>query len=349
MKNLLILSLFVLAAFVFGCNGDGNGNCDDCNPPCLCVSGNCICPDATDGEDDVSDVPGDQPVDGADSDEDVPDDTPTDQVTEGDSVSPDGEDDVLEDGEMEEEELCEQTCEENEDCDDDNVCTEDWCAPLTGCCVYFTEGVDYTNCGDEVFCNGIDHCYEGACVHQEACESLPECGPCATEYCNEGLEICECVCKSEGESCDDGLWCTGEDNVCDNACHCIYEWPCPMFHENPCMMYACNEEDERCDAEPKPDGEQCSDDDPCNGTEFCEDGVCSISVRACIDGDPCTEDLCDPETGGCIVPAPVIEGCALCIDPSVCDDEDICTDDYCWTIDDGEPQCENIFTPPCIP
>ena len=346
MKNLLILCLLVLAVFAFGCDGNGGDDCEGCNPPCLCVGGSCICPDATDGDDDGGDVPGDQPTDGADVDEDVPADTPADQVTEGDTVAPDADDDA-QDGD-DEEFVCEKACEENEDCDDDNVCTEDWCAPITLCCEYFTEGVDYTNCGDETFCNGLDYCYEGACVYEGACDSLPECGPCATEYCDEGLDICECACKSEGESCDDGFWCTGTDNVCDDDCNCIYDWPCPMFHEDPCKQYACNEEEESCVEENKPDGEQCSDDDPCNGTEFCEDGACSRSVRACVDGDPCTEDVCDPDTGGCIVPAPVIEDCSYCTEPSVCDDDDMCTDDYCWVIDGGSPECEHLYVPMCI-
>ncbi|MFH1434581.1 MAG: hypothetical protein ABIJ56_02575 [Pseudomonadota bacterium] len=347
MKELLILCLFVLAAFAFGCDGNGGDDCssDNCSLPCRCVSNECVCPADADADSDT-DVIDDRPADGDDA---VEGDVPTDQVTDGDSVAPDTVDDTMEDGDVEEEEACEQTCEENEDCDDDNVCTEDWCAPITGCCQSFTEGLNYTNCGDETFCNGLDYCLDGDCVREEACSSLPECGPCATEYCNEGLGICECTPKSEGESCDDGYWCTGQDNVCDADGNCMYAWPCPVFHENPCMQYACNEEEEECVEEAKADGENCSDDDPCNGTEFCRDGECSESLRACIDGDPCTEDLCDEDTGGCIVPAPAIEGCDYCTDPSVCDDDNICTSDYCWTIDDGDPQCEHLLMPTCIP
>lgn len=262
-----------------------------------------------------------------------------------DDIPDEEENDVVE--EDVEEETCDHPCEENEDCDDDNPCTEDWCDPMTGTCVWFREGLNYTNCGDDIFCNGLDYCLDGDCIHEEACASLPTCGVCAMDHCNEELEICECIVAAyEGTSCDDGFWCTGEDNVCDDTGNCIYEYPCPIFHENPCMQYACNEAGERCDEEPKVDGEQCADDDHCNGIEYCLDGECSASVRACVDGDPCTEDVCIPETGTCRVPAPEIEGCEYCTDPSVCDDGDPWTDDYCWVMFGGDPECEHLVIPP---
>ena len=47
----------------------------------------------------------------------------------------------------------------------------------------------------------------------------------------------------------------------------------------------------------------CDDGNACNGLETCVDGSCQPGVTFTIcfdDGDPCTNDYCDPETGGCV-------------------------------------------------
>ncbi len=65
---------------------------------------------------------------------------------------------------------------------------------------------------------------------------------------------------------------------------------------------------------PPPDGTSCGDGNICNGEETCSGGACVVGAPlVCDDGDPCTQNLCDP-TIGCRFPT--VEGlvavsCAL--------------------------------------
>jgi len=75
--------------------------------------------------------------------------------------------------------------------------------------------------------------------------------------------------------------------------------------------------------------ETCEDLDPCRQGGRCEDGACVPGLPLdCDDGDPCTEDACDPFTGECAaLPAAGQAGC--CGGPADCDDGDPCTGDAC--------------------
>jgi subtilisin family serine protease len=65
---------------------------------------------------------------------------------------------------------------------------------------------------------------------------------------------------------------------------------------------------------PLPDGTSCSDGNACNGEEVCTAGACvAPAPLVCDDGDPCTQNLCDPASG---CRFPTVEGivavaCAL--------------------------------------
>jgi subtilisin family serine protease len=65
---------------------------------------------------------------------------------------------------------------------------------------------------------------------------------------------------------------------------------------------------------PPPDGTSCGDGNVCNGEEACHGGACVTGPPlVCDDGDPCTQNLCDPTTG---CRFPTVEGvvavsCAL--------------------------------------
>jgi len=262
----------------------------------------------------------------------------------GEEILPDAED--IEDTEDGEEEVCEKTCTTKEDCDDGNVCTLEDCSPVTGCCVtfddpYLTNGLP---CGDDLYCNGIDYCYNFECYTEPL---PPECdmeNPCSTGFCDEENDICYADPLPDGTSCDDGLYCTGENNTCLDG-YCQYTNPCSQIPDNPCQMYVCYEDEPHCRLEPKTDGDPCPDSDPCNGQEFCKDGTCSFVEPACFDFDPCTEDICIPP-GDC--QHNPIADCSPCPDPSVCDDGNICTQDFCRVVG-GETQCERFEVHGCRP
>ena len=92
-------------------------------------------------------------------------------------------------------------------------------------------------------------------------------------------------------------------------------------------------------------GNDCSDGDVCTGAEGCSGGNCTAGIPlVCDDGNPCTDDACDPgsgcvfandDTNACddgdactsvdVCRAGACEGGA----PVVCDDANPCTDDSC--------------------
>lgn len=77
----------------------------------------------------------------------------------------------------------------------------------------------------------------------------------------------------------------------------------------------------------------CNDLDLCTEGDTCVEGVCLGASRSCDDGNPCTDDFCDPAQGCLNVPA------------TVCDDGNSCTADLCdpsggcthVTLADGTP------------
>ncbi|MGM0575858.1 MAG: hypothetical protein ACQEXJ_09035 [Myxococcota bacterium] len=113
------------------------------------------------------------------------------------------------------------------------------------------------------------------------------------------------------------------------------------------------------------DGAQCDDGSACTTEDACYDGECVGVPVPCGDGNPCTDDICDPDTGECSHEpneAPCEDGNA-CTDGDTCsggscqagpeldcDDDNPCTKDTCLpaagcvhqvateaTCDDGDP------------
>lgn len=94
---------------------------------------------------------------------------------------------------------------------------------------------------------------------------------CSTERCEEGR------CVRAAAPCDDG-------DVCNGYEACLPEVGCIA-------------------GEPPPDGTPCPDATVCNGDESCRAGVCrSGAPLLCADTDPCTDDLCAPDSG-CVFPS----------------------------------------------
>ncbi|HEV8703044.1 MAG TPA: thrombospondin type 3 repeat-containing protein [Candidatus Polarisedimenticolia bacterium] len=87
--------------------------------------------------------------------------------------------------------------------------------------------------------------------------------------------------------------------------------------------------DQGCGPTPCDDGQPCTHD-------YCEpeSGSCQSVQRTCDDGDPCTVDLCDDETGQCI------------FSPLPCDDGNVCTRDFC---DAQTGSCRHLSEPDGLP
>lgn len=158
-----------------------------------------------------------------------------------------------------------------EPCDDGNMTDGDGCdVDCTFSCV------DEAGCADGNSCNGNEECDQHVCAAGTSLKNGTPCG--------EGRECHESVCKpvgcgntilNAGEECDDGNMVDGDG--CDGDC-----------------TFSCAND------------AGCDDGDACNGKESCvpEAHRCAPGspVVCADDGNACTGDACEPQTGQCLHP-----------------------------------------------
>lgn len=194
-------------------------------------------------------------------------------------------------------------------CDEDSDCESGQCSSTSGiCCAAGNEDC----CALDEHCDDSDPCTEDICSPNSTCVNVP---------------------KLEGDSCDDGLFCNGEER-CDADGECLLAAsPCPAGND-PCLENQCDETEDECVQVADNAGEYCSDSLYClNGRrKVCTDtGACvdpnpegGVPCTIFSDEKPCVYHLCDEATRGCIEYAYA--------NGTDCDDEDPCT---------GDNQCQN--------
>jgi peptidoglycan/xylan/chitin deacetylase (PgdA/CDA1 family) len=227
--------------------------------------------------------------------------------------------------------------------DDGNVCTDSQCDPETGVLVTYNSA----ECDDGDPDTVEDMCVDGACLGVTmvcpADEYFEQDGACL--LCDEygtGYE-------EDGDPVDDGDECT--DDACDKdlgVVHTDNTAPCddgnPDTGNDTCFEGECEGIPILCDP-----GLWVLDNGLCqlcsaDGSGYEGDGV------VVDDGNPCTDDLCDPDLG-----AGHSENAAPCDDLDPCTDNDICAagscqgaaldcaDDNDCTLDScAEGLCQNI-------
>ena len=242
--------------------------------------------------------------------------------------------------------------------DDGNVCTDDKCNGL-GACVHLNNS---DPCDDGLFCTATDICAQGNCVGVavDPCVGGPECANVCNEEddnclapqgtpCTDDANACTddqcngtgaCAHPPNHDTCDDGLYCNGDDTCKGGACTAHAGDPCVGGPE---CANLCNEAANNCLA---PQGTPCTDDanvctdDQCNGTgacthpnnnNFCDDGLFCTPTDICAQGkcygigvDPCAggaecANVCNEEDDNCLAP----QGTPCT------DDANVCTDDQC--------------------
>ncbi len=236
-------------------------------------------------------------------------------------------------------------------CDDGDVCTDDSCDPSVGCVTVSNAAP----CNDGDACTVGDQCADGACGAGGAV-TCDDGNPCSDDACDSQDG---CVFEANADGCDDKNACTTKD-VCTGGA-CLGSSPLTCDDGDVCTTDSCSPSD-GCVTELNE--APCDDGDVCTSLSVCDGGECAgVKAFVCDDGNPCTDDSCDVNTGCVFTPneAPCEDG-GLCTGKSECskgqcavvellkcDDGNLCTDDLCdpasgcvhppnaAPCDDGEP------------
>ncbi len=172
-------------------------------------------------------------------------------------------------------------------CDDENACTIDSCDPGSGC----LSSDDTASCDDGNVCTD-DSCDPGA-----GCIRTNNTAGCGDDNACNGDEICSAGSCQAGTPpvCDDGNACT--DDSCDPGSGCLNT-------DNTAS---------------------CGEGDACTGDAFCSAGVCQPgTLLTCDDGNVCTDDSCDPDSG-CLN----TDNTASCGDGDACNGDEVCSASIC--------------------
>ena len=219
----------------------------------------------------------------------------------------------------------------NINCDDGNLCTEDFCED--GSCFFIN--VDGFACDDGNSCTASDTCSDGVCI--------------GTAFsCDDGIgctvDICDsqggCIHNPDDSVCDDGLYCNGTE-YCSANIGCESSAPIDCDDQENCTSDVCDEEADICtniidesllDCDGICEGDAVEDEcGVCGGDGSTCDTCANIN---CDDGNLCTEDFC--EDGSCFFIN--VDGFA-CDDGNSCTASDTCSDGVCigtaFSCDDG--------------
>jgi len=179
--------------------------------------------------------------------------------------------------------------------DDNNDCTTDICTDGTPDNVPLSHG---TPCGSNgaLFCNN-----SGVCV---GCNNPFDCDgsdtTCQWRTCIN--EQCGVDNATAGTSCDDGVYCNGNDN-CDGSGSCSVHLgdPCDGPDGDTDCSERCSENTDDCSRK-DPDGSVCNDGTYCNGLDACQNGTCSQHAsNPCPGHDlgPNCDDSCNEANADC--------------------------------------------------
>ncbi len=150
------------------------------------------------------------------------------------------------------------------------------------------------------------------------------------EQCDDGNQVggdcCSPTCQFEpdGQTCDDGRFCTLA-TVCSQGA-CGGGTPRDCDDGNACTADRCDEPSGRCVQDAAlPTGLACDDGNACTQQDACGDGTCQGQPVVCDDGNACTADTCDPGAGCRFTNADGVS----CNDADECTDDDTCAAGAC--------------------
>ena len=231
------------------------------------------------------------------------------------------------------------TCSDDNACTKDDQCTAGVCSGTTyscaatdpchkagaclgdGTCLPFNQP-DSTPCDDGNGCTRTDTCLGGVCVGANPTICTPDACHDAG-VCIPALGTCSSPAKNDGIVCDDGDPCTTVDACKGGSCNGSGALGCD--DGNVCTTDSCVAL-QGCKHVAVADGGACTDGTACTTGDSCQAGVCTGTIVACGDGNPCTVDACDPATG-CSHTAG--NDGAACDDKTDCTKSDTCSGGIC--------------------
>jgi len=248
----------------------------------------------------------------------------------------------------------------NRDCSDFDQCTVDRCVVGVGCvnedkfgCQHCPGGLD-SECDSPHLCKigvcDINADPQGLCVW--IADPCDDGNPCTTGSCNEWNGVC--TFNPVTGPCDDGNPCTTGDTCNVSTMQCVGV-PAVCNDGDPCTDDYCDPADGQCRT--NWNTAPCDDKKPCTVEDTCSLGACAGVPKNCEDGNPCTDNFCDPMTGICHDtinaeecedgnPCTTGDYCELgqCLtgNPKNCSDNNECTTDSCRAAD-GE--CLHVPAP----
>jgi hypothetical protein len=178
-------------------------------------------------------------------------------------------------------------CDSDQDCfkvlgHPSDACTATHCDQQEGVCV-FEVSPDLKPCAEPQPCLSQAVCVSGKCrtdlTRPRVCDDHD---PCTDDQCVEDA----CVFTPSTSFCDDGNPCTTQDRCTQGACVGKPKAECACTEDSECAAF--------------------DDDDLCNGTLACVEGVCrpapgSAPDCAAWDSPPCKVWACDPGSGACVL------------------------------------------------
>lgn len=190
-------------------------------------------------------------------------------------------------------------------CADANPCTSDQCDSSSGVCV---NAAVTATCDDASKCTTADSCTGGKCVGKPIAP-CDDANACTDDVCDSGTG---CVSISNTAACANAAQCVL--GTCQNgACQPGATQGCD--DNNVCTKDTCDGT-KGCVYVAVSDGTACGGGgNLCMEAPKCGKGLCAVPVKvSCDDGNPCTDDVCDPAVG-----------CKWIANKAGCDDGDKCT------------------------
>ncbi len=219
-------------------------------------------------------------------------------------------------------------------CDDGNACTSDFCISADGDCG-ITPLTDVP-CDDGDLCTHDDVCIDGTCAGAPI--DCDDGNPCSLDLC---LPASGCLYKTPVLPCDDGNPCTHSDACAAGEC---LGQPLACHDANPCTLDSCDPVTGECLH--LPIDWPCDDASLCTTGDVCVLGACVGQGLSCDDGNPCTTDSCQPQSGCTHSPLNI-----PCDDGNGCTVGDLCTAGACQpgkgtpSCDDGNPCTSDSCSP----